>query len=59
MEETNINMLVASLITSFNKFQDLMIDNIRKIKDDINVLNIAYALESNMKFKNQLAKEVE
>ena len=30
-----------------------------KIKDDINVLNIAYALESNMKFKNQLAKEVE
>ena len=30
-----------------------------KVKDDINVLNIAYALESNMKFKNQLAKEVE
>ena len=30
-----------------------------KVKDDVNVLNIAYALESNMKFKNQLAKEVE
>ena len=29
-----------------------------KVKDDINVLNIAYALESNMKFKNQIAKEV-
>ena len=38
MEETNINMLVASLITSFNKFQDLMIDNIREIKDDIRVM---------------------
>ena len=30
-----------------------------KVKDDINVLNIAYALESNMDYKNQLAKEVE
>lgn len=29
-----------------------------KVKDDINVLNIAYALECNMKFKNQIAKEV-
>ena len=29
-----------------------------KVKDDINVLNIAYALESNMKYKNQTAKEV-
>ena len=38
MEETNINMLVSSLITSFNKFQDLMIDNIREIKDDIRVM---------------------
>ena len=38
MEETNINMLVEYLITSFNKFQDLMIDNIREIKDDIRVM---------------------
>ena len=30
-----------------------------KVKDDINVLNIAYALESKMEYKNQLAKEVE
>ena len=30
-----------------------------KVKDDISVLNIAYALESNMEYKNQLAKEVE
>lgn len=30
-----------------------------KVKDDINVLNIAYALESEMDYKNQLAKEVE
>lgn len=30
-----------------------------RVKDDINVLNIAYALESNMEYKNQLAKEVE
>ena len=30
-----------------------------KVKDDVNVLNIAYALESNMEYKNQLAKEVE
>ena len=29
-----------------------------KVKDDINVLNIAYALESNMEYKNQTAKEV-
>ena len=29
-----------------------------KVKDDINVLNIAYALESNMEYKNQIAKEV-
>ncbi len=29
-----------------------------KIKDDENVLNIAYALESSMEYKNQLAKEV-
>ena len=29
-----------------------------KVNDDINLLNIAYALESNMKFKNQIAKEV-
>jgi aspartyl-tRNA(Asn)/glutamyl-tRNA(Gln) amidotransferase subunit A len=29
-----------------------------KIKDDANVLNIAYALESSMEYKNQLAKEV-
>jgi len=26
--------------------------------DDINVLNIAYSLESNMEYKNQVAKEV-
>ena len=26
--------------------------------DDINVLNIAYALESEMEYKNQIAKEV-
>ena len=26
--------------------------------DDINVLNIAYSLESNMEYKNQIAKEV-
>lgn len=30
-----------------------------KVKDDINILNIAYALESNMEYKNQIAKEVE
>jgi len=30
-----------------------------KVKDDINVLNIAYALESKMDYKNQLAREVE
>ena len=30
-----------------------------RVKDDINVLNIAYALESKMEYKNQLAKEVE
>ena len=30
-----------------------------KVKDDINILNIAYALESKMNYKNQLAKEVE
>ncbi|NLC48168.1 MAG: Asp-tRNA(Asn)/Glu-tRNA(Gln) amidotransferase subunit GatA [Tenericutes bacterium] len=29
-----------------------------KVKDDINVLNIAYALESSMEYKNQIAKEV-
>ena len=29
-----------------------------KCYDDINVLNIAYALESTMKYKNQIAKEV-
>lgn len=29
-----------------------------KCYDDINVLNIAYALESNMSYKNQIAKEV-
>lgn len=29
-----------------------------KCYDDINVLNIAYALESSMNFKNQIAKEV-
>ncbi|MCF7626190.1 Asp-tRNA(Asn)/Glu-tRNA(Gln) amidotransferase subunit GatA [Holdemanella sp. SCCA2] len=29
-----------------------------KVKDDINVLNIAYALESKMEYKNQIAKEV-
>ncbi len=29
-----------------------------KVKDDSNVLNIAYALESTMDFKNQIAKEV-
>ena len=29
-----------------------------KCYDDINVLNIAYALESNMNYKNQIAKEV-
>ena len=29
-----------------------------KCYDDINVLNIAYALESNMAYKNQIAKEV-
>lgn len=28
-----------------------------KVKDDINALNIAYALESTMKYKNQIAKE--
>lgn len=30
-----------------------------KCYDDINVLNIAYALESKMNYKNQIAKEVE
>ena len=30
-----------------------------KVKDDVNVLNIAYALESEMSYKNQVAKEVE
>lgn len=29
-----------------------------KVKDDQNILNIAYTLESNMEFKGQLAKEV-
>ena len=29
-----------------------------KVKDDANVLNIAYALESSMDYKNQIAKEV-
>ncbi len=29
-----------------------------KVKDDINVLNIAYALESTMDYKGQIAKEV-
>lgn len=29
------------------------------VKDDINVLNIAYALESNMDYKNMIAKEME
>lgn len=29
-----------------------------KVKDDQNVLNIAYALESNMEYKGQIAKEV-
>ena len=29
-----------------------------KVKDDENVLNIAYALEGKMDYKNQLAKEV-
>lgn len=29
-----------------------------KVKDDQNVLNIAYALESDMTYKNQIAKEV-
>ncbi len=29
------------------------------VKDDINVLSIAYALESNMNYKNMIAKEVE
>jgi len=29
-----------------------------KVKDDENILNIAYALESTMKFKGQIAKEV-
>ncbi len=29
-----------------------------KIKDDANVLNIAYALESTMNYKNQIAREV-
>ena len=29
-----------------------------KCYDDVNVLNIAYALESNMSYKNQIAKEV-
>ena len=29
-----------------------------KVKDDINVLNIAYALESTMNYKGQIAKEV-
>ena len=28
------------------------------VKDDSNVLNIAYTLESNMKYRNQIAKEV-
>jgi len=28
-----------------------------KVKDDVNVLNIAYALESTMNYKNQLARE--
>lgn len=30
-----------------------------KVKDDVNVLNIAYALECNMEYKNQIAREVE
>jgi len=30
-----------------------------KVKDDENILNIAYILESNMNYKNQIAKEVE
>lgn len=29
-----------------------------KVKDDVNVLNIAYALESDMEYKNQIAEEV-
>ncbi len=29
-----------------------------KVKDDVNVLNMAYALEEEMGFKNQIAKEV-
>ena len=29
-----------------------------KVKDDVNVLNIAYALESTMDYKGQIAKEV-
>ena len=29
-----------------------------KVKDDINVLNLAYLLESNMDYKNMIAKEV-
>ena len=29
-----------------------------KVKDDANVLNIAYALEGTMEYKNQIAKEV-
>ena len=28
------------------------------IKDDANILNIAYTLESNMEYRNQIAKEV-
>ena len=29
-----------------------------KVKDDVNVLNIAYALEDVMDYKNQIAREV-
>jgi len=29
-----------------------------RIKDDANILNIAYTLESNMNYRNQIAKDV-
>ena len=48
-------------ITIPNGFVDNMpvgINITGKCYDDINVLNIAYALESKMNYKNQVAKEV-
>ena len=43
-------------ITQF--FNPVGVNITGKVKDDINVLNIAYALESTMNYKGQIAKEV-